>query len=85
MKMLGYLAGLALVADGAAAILYPEVWGRYTKAYTKAVGSRLSASEEFDKIIEDYISLPPETINFWAGCEIAFGIFVLKLASKVKD
>lgn len=86
MKVLGYLIGVGLIADGAAAIFYPDVWARYTKAYTSALGSRLwPESKEFDKVVEEYISLPRATVNFWAGWEIGFGIFMLKLASKVRD
>ena len=85
MKFLGYLLGTALMADGVAAIFHPDRWARYTRTYTRAMGSCLPESERFNQVVDDYINLPPATVKFWAAWEIAFGAFLLRLTTKARE
>ena len=80
MRVLGYVLGLLLMADGTLAAVTPRWW---TDVELPLV-SRLVTKEEA-RAMEEFRRVPAPTLRSWGLWESVFGLMIVALASRIPD
>ena len=80
MRLIGYVLGLLLMADGTLATVLPRWW---TDVVIPAEAKIVTSEER--QVMEQCRRMPFSTLRAWSLWEAAFGLFIVALASRIPD